>query len=116
MRQRSAGTAEKGYEEYSGGSGLGRETEEEAVTVAAAPKERTHYTPEQVARLAKESEFTQLLYISQKYMNKVFTPRECEVFAYLYDGFICRWSFWSTWWNTVFRGITIVSVIWRRWL
>ena len=86
VRQRSAGTAEKGYEEYSGGSGLGRETEEEAVTVAAAPTERTHYTPEQVARLAKESEFTQLLYISQKYMNKVFTPRECEVFAYLYDG------------------------------
>lgn len=49
-------------------------------------KERTRYTPEQVGRLAKESEFTQLLYISQKYMNKVFTPKECEVFAYLYDG------------------------------
>lgn len=49
------------------------------------PKQRTYYTPEQVGRLAKEEEFTQLLYISQKYMNKVFTPRECEVFAYLYD-------------------------------
>ncbi len=47
--------------------------------------ERPHYTPEQVGRLAGEEDFTQLLYISQKYMNKVFTPRECEVFAYLYD-------------------------------
>lgn len=53
--------------------------------VPQAPKQRTYYTPEQVGRLAKEEEFTQLLYISQKYMNKVFTPRECEVFAYLYD-------------------------------
>ncbi len=47
--------------------------------------QRPVYTPEQISRLAKEEEFTQLLYISQKYMNKVFTPRECEVFAYLYD-------------------------------
>lgn len=47
--------------------------------------QRPLYTPEQVGRLAGEEEFTQLLYISQKYMNKVFTPRECEVFAYLYD-------------------------------
>lgn len=46
---------------------------------------RQLYTPEQVGRLADREEFTQLLYISQKYMNKVFTPRECEVFAYLYD-------------------------------
>ena len=46
---------------------------------------RPVYTPEQVGRLAEEEDFTQLLYISQKYMNKVFTPRECEVFAYLYD-------------------------------
>lgn len=49
------------------------------------PKQRPLYTPEQVSRLAEEEDFTQLLYISQKYMNKVFTPRECEVFAYLYD-------------------------------
>lgn len=46
---------------------------------------RKLYTPEQVSRLADQEDFTQLLYISQKYMNKVFTPRECEVFAYLYD-------------------------------
>lgn len=46
---------------------------------------RKTYTPEQVSQLADQEDFTQLLYISQKYMNKVFTPRECEVFAYLYD-------------------------------
>ncbi|MEG2350120.1 MAG: DnaD domain protein [Hungatella sp.] len=50
------------------------------------PKARSVYTPEQISSLAQEEDFTQLLYIAQKYMNKVFTPRECEVFAYLYDG------------------------------
>lgn len=54
-------------------------------TAPEAANERPVYTPEQVGRLAGEEDFTQLLYISQKYMNKVFTPRECEVFAYLYD-------------------------------
>lgn len=65
-----------------GGAGAGMADEPEG----KAAKERVYYTPEQVGRLAKEGEFTQLLYISQKYMNKVFTPKECEVFAYLYDG------------------------------
>ncbi len=56
-----------------------------AVEEPEKTKQRPLYTPEQVSRLAEEEDFTQLLYISQKYMNKVFTPRECEVFAYLYD-------------------------------
>lgn len=47
---------------------------------------RPVYSQQQVNRLAGDEDFTQLLYIAQKYMNKVFTPRECEVFAYLYDG------------------------------
>lgn len=47
---------------------------------------RPMYSQEQVNRLADHEDFTQLLYIAQKYLNKVFTPRECEVFAYLYDG------------------------------
>lgn len=47
---------------------------------------RKVYSQEQVNALASDEEFTQLLYIAQKYLNKVFTPRECEVFAYLYDG------------------------------
>lgn len=49
------------------------------------PAPRKAYTPEQISRLANQEDFTQLLYISQKYMDKIFTPRECEVFAYLYD-------------------------------
>ncbi len=41
-----------------------------------------------VSRLSGDEEFAQLLYIAQKYMNKVFTQRECQVFAYLY-GDLC---------------------------
>lgn len=47
---------------------------------------RKSYTPEQINGLAGDEDFSQLLYIAQKYLNKVFTQRECEVFAYLYDG------------------------------
>lgn len=47
---------------------------------------RSVYTPEQMMHLSGDEDFSQLLYIAQKYMNKVFTQRECEVFAYLYDG------------------------------
>lgn len=47
---------------------------------------RQPYPMDKVNKLTKDEDFTQLLYIAQKYMNKVFTPRECEVFAYFYDG------------------------------
>lgn len=74
-----------------------RGAQESALAVApddvqeAAPKlqagaVRPPYPVEKVNRLTKDEDFTQLLYIAQKYMNKVFTQRECEVFAYLYDG------------------------------
>lgn len=57
---------------------------------AQAPVKKTEprpvYSPEQISGLAGDEDFSQLLYIAQKYMNKVFTQRECEVFAYLYDG------------------------------
>lgn len=50
-------------------------------------QKRPVYTPEQMKQLsATEEDFSQLLYIAQKYMNIAFTYRECEVFAYLYDG------------------------------
>ncbi len=65
--------------------GLGKGAAETAAGEMTGGR-RKLYTPEQVSRLADQEDFTQLLYISQKYMNKVFTPRECEVFAYLYDG------------------------------
>ncbi len=50
------------------------------------PQKRPVYSPEKISGLAGDEDFSQLLYIAQKYMNKVFTQRECEVFAYLYDG------------------------------
>lgn len=58
---------------------------EKAADPAVRKETRPRCTAEQMAGLAEKEEFTQLLYISQKYMNKVFTPRECEVFAYLYS-------------------------------
>lgn len=44
------------------------------------------YSGEQMSRLVKDEEFSQLIYVAQKYMNKIFTQRDCQVFAYLYDG------------------------------
>lgn len=58
---------------------------EAAVSDVPGPKRR-QYGPAQVNKLAGDEEFSQLLYIAQKYLNKVFTQRDCEVFAYLYDG------------------------------
>ncbi|MGL5435953.1 MAG: DnaD domain protein [Lachnospiraceae bacterium] len=49
-------------------------------------KQRPVYSQEDVNKLASDEEFIQLLYIAQKYLNKVFTPRECEVYAYLFAG------------------------------
>lgn len=46
---------------------------------------RPSCTPQQMSRLSGDEEFSQLLYIAQKYMNKIFVQRDCEVFAYLYD-------------------------------
>ncbi len=58
---------------------------EEQETVSRPVSGRPVYSAEQVNRLSSDEEFSQLLYIAQKYMNKVFTPRDCQVFAYLYD-------------------------------
>lgn len=56
---------------------------------ASAPQaavSRPMYSQEQVNRLQGDGDFSQLLYIAQRYLNKIFTQRELEVFAYLYDG------------------------------
>lgn len=53
-----------------------------AETAASRPM----YSQEQVNRLQDDGDFAQLLYIAQRYLNKIFTQRELEVFAYLYDG------------------------------
>lgn len=63
-------------------SGAGREEQKKP----EAAGQRIVYSPEKISGLAGDEDFSQLLYIAQKYMNKVFTQRECEVFAYLYDG------------------------------
>lgn len=53
---------------------------------AVGKEARSAYPPERIGTLVGDEDFSQLLYIAQKYMNKVFTQMECEVFAYLYDG------------------------------
>ena len=58
----------------------------ETVSGLGEESHRPVYSAEQVNRLSQDEEFSQLLYIAQKYMNKVFTPRDCQVFAYLYEG------------------------------
>ncbi len=91
-RFRETGTA--GRAEVRGMTGM---REPAVVQEPAGVRERTEttgqedgcipvYSTEQVNRLAQDEEFSQLLYIAQKYMNKVFTPRDCQVFAYLYEG------------------------------
>ena len=48
-------------------------------------RDKPVYSAEQVNRLSQDEGFSQLLYIAQKYLNKVFTPRDCQGFAYLYE-------------------------------
>ena len=43
---------------------------------AAAQVQSPTYSAEQVSRLNNDEEFSQLLYIAQKFLNKAFTPRE----------------------------------------
>ena len=87
-----AAASPKGHASVSGNrTGFeGQEMSSATVSSTTAPsvqtQERRHYTPAQVGALADKEEFPQLLYIAQKYMNKVFTPRDCQVFAYLYEG------------------------------
>ena len=64
----------------------GRPPEAVKKEIPSPTASRKSYTPDQISGLAGDEDFSQLLYIAQKYMNKVFTQRECEVFAYLYDG------------------------------
>lgn len=45
---------------------------------------RSACTEKEMNELSSDAEFTQLLYIAQQYLKKIFTPKDCEVFAYLY--------------------------------
>ena len=81
-----ASLAEDGSRAVPAASGQRREYREGAGGPASGKPEPPVYSQEQVNRLSGDEDFTQLLYIAQKYMNKAFTQRECQVFAYLYDG------------------------------
>lgn len=56
------------------------------LSTAQTAASRPTYSQDKVNLLADDPEFRQLLYIAQQYMKKQFTPRETEVFAYLYGG------------------------------
>lgn len=60
-------------------------TEQAAAAALAAETKgpRPVYSQDQVNRLQGDGEFSELLYIAQRYLNKIFTQRELEVFAYL---------------------------------
>lgn len=60
--------------------------EPQPVPAAQTAASRPAYSRDQVNRLQGDGDFSQLLYIAQRYLNKIFTQRELEVFAYLYDG------------------------------
>lgn len=69
----------------SGVSKNGPDQVKEEIAAACQPqKTRPVCTPEQISRMQKDQDFAQLLYIAQRYMNKMFTQREVESFAYLY--------------------------------
>lgn len=93
----SADTASAQQQAAESGTGQtkpGAVTKPDAVTeqaAAAAPAAeakgaRPVYSQDQVNCLQGDGEFSELLYIAQRYLNKIFTQRELEVFAYLYDG------------------------------
>lgn len=70
------------------GTGAGPMKQDAAAAASAAETKgaRPVYSQDQVNRLQGDGEFSELLYIAQRYLNKIFTQRELEVFAYLYDG------------------------------
>lgn len=61
-----------------------KEEKREEVLVSLPEPAKPVYSKELLSRLSGDEDFTQLLYIAQKYMNKVFTQKECQIFAYLY--------------------------------
>lgn len=68
------------------GSALVAELSPVRTPAAQTASSRPVYSQDQVNCLQGDADFAQLLYIAQRYLNKIFTPRELEVFAYLYDG------------------------------
>lgn len=55
-----------------------------AAASEAVPEQRPACTQQEIDQLSSDTEFTQLIYIAQQYLKKIFTPKDCEIFAYLY--------------------------------
>lgn len=66
------------------GTGKSRQEEERHPVSGKGQLSVPERSGDGISRLAGDEEFAQLLYVAQKYMNKVFTQRECQAFAYLY--------------------------------
>lgn len=82
----SGQTGGRAASDQSGAAPAGNGASGQAGAETAAASGRPVYSQDQVNRLQGDGEFSQLLYIAQRYLNKIFTQRELEVFAYLYDG------------------------------
>lgn len=53
-------------------------------TFLPSPEQNRKGLCRDISSLAGNEEFSQLLYIAQKYLNRTFTPTDCDVFAHLY--------------------------------
>lgn len=50
----------------------------------AAPSEKVKSDPVDMSRLTSDESFKQLVYIAQKYLNKLLTPTDCQILGNLY--------------------------------
>lgn len=65
-----------------GADAVGRTDADRAADALPPKKERT---AAQLERLGQDQEFSQFLYVTQQYLGKVLTSRECDTLAYLYE-------------------------------
>lgn len=65
--------------------GLSLKTSKDAGQAASQLPPKKSYSPYQLTQLSGNEEFSQLLYVAQKYTGTIFNHRECEIFAYLYQ-------------------------------
>lgn len=84
---------ERAGADFAESQGVPAATRQNQVSQAMSPEQkaaqtvsRSECSSEQLERLQGDGDFSQLLYIAQRYLGKIFTPRDVEVFAYLYDG------------------------------
>lgn len=53
---------------------------------SSARQESATEQESQRSQLENDEDFSQLLYIAQRYLNRIFTPRDVDIFANLYEG------------------------------